>query len=73
MVHTSDGFDPNAYKLMEESGSDFRKPPSSGYVIDIKPYGPNREPKMVQEQGDETVTPRIVFGYMPSQLVKISR
>jgi len=28
MVHTSDEFDPDTYKLMEESGYNFSKPPS---------------------------------------------
>ena len=41
MVHTSDGFDLNAYKLMKESRYDFSKPSSPGYVIDAKRYGPN--------------------------------
>jgi len=72
-VHTSDGFDPDAYKLMEESGYDFRKSSSLVYVIDAKPYGPNGAQKMVQEQADETVTPTISLGYMPSQPMKISR
>jgi len=40
-VRTSDGFDPDIYKLLEESGYDFSKPPSPGYVIDAKPDGPN--------------------------------
>jgi len=38
MVHTSDGFDPNAYKLMEESRYDFSKLASLGHVIDAKAY-----------------------------------
>ena len=41
MVHTSDGFDLDAYKLIEESRYDFSKPPSPGNIIDAKPYGPN--------------------------------
>jgi len=41
MVDRSDGFDLNAYKLKEESGYNFSKPPSPGYVIDAKPYRPN--------------------------------
>jgi len=36
MVHTSYGFDPDAYKLMEESGYDSSKPPSSRHVINAK-------------------------------------
>ena len=46
MVHTSDGFDPDAYKLMD-LGYDFSKPPSPGYVIDAKPDEPNGAQKML--------------------------
>ena len=49
MVHTSDGFDLDAYKLMEELRYNFNKQPSPGHVIDIKPYGPNDVKKMVQK------------------------
>jgi len=40
-VHTSDGFDPNTYKLIKKSRYDFIKPPSMGHVIEAKCYGPN--------------------------------
>jgi len=33
-VRTSDGFDSNAYKMMEKSSYDFNKPPSIGHVIE---------------------------------------
>jgi len=62
MVHTSDGFDQDAYKLMEESGYDFSKLSSPGYVIDVKSYGPNGAENMVQKQDDKTMTPRIGLG-----------
>ena len=48
MVHISDGFDPNAYKLMEKSRYDFKKPPFLGRVMEAKPYGPNDTRKMIQ-------------------------
>jgi len=47
-VCTSNGFDPDAYKLME-SAYDFSKSPSPGHVIDTKPYRPNNMQKMVQK------------------------
>jgi len=47
MVHTRDGFDLNAYKLMKKLEYDFSKPSSLGRVIDAKPYGPNDAQKMV--------------------------
>ena len=40
-VHTSNGFDPDTYKLMDELGYHFSKPPSPGHVIDSNPYEPN--------------------------------
>jgi len=47
MVPTSDGFDLDAYNLMEDSGYDFSKLSSLGYAIDKKPYGSNGVQKMV--------------------------
>ena len=50
MARTSDGFDPDAYKLMEELGYHFSKPPSLRYIIDAKPYGLNDKQKVVQNR-----------------------
>jgi len=44
---TNDGFDLNAYKLVEKFGYDFSKSPSLGYVIEAKPYGVNDLEKMI--------------------------
>ena len=41
MVCTSDGFDLDAYKLIDESGYDLTKPLSLGHVIEANPYGFN--------------------------------
>jgi len=49
-AQTSDGFDPNAYKLMKRSGYDFRKPPLLGSVIEARPYGLNETQKMIQNR-----------------------
>jgi len=73
MVHTSDGFGLNAYKLMEKFGYDFIKSPSLGHAIEAKTYGRNDTQTMIQRQGDGLM-PWISLGYMPShasQLVKI--
>jgi len=61
---TSDGFDPNAYKLMKRFGNDFRKPPLLGSVIKARPYGLNDTQKMIQKQGGGVVTPRIGHGHI---------
>jgi len=54
MVNTSDGFNLDAYKLMEELGYDFSKPPSVGHAIDAKPYKSNDAQKMVQKRNFDT-------------------
>ena len=64
-VHTSNGFDSDAYKLMDELGYNFSKLPSLGHIIDAKPYGSNDVRKIVQNQGEGIMTPRIGRDYMP--------
>ena len=46
-VCITDGFDLNAYKLMEKSGYDFSKPPFPGHIIKSKPYGLNEMQEMI--------------------------
>jgi len=69
-VCISDGFDPNACKLMQRFG--YNKPPLLGSVIKARPYRLNDTQKMIQKQGASVVTPRIGLGYVPSQLMKIA-
>jgi len=45
---TSDGFDPNAYKLTKKSDYDLRQPPPLGNVIAVRPYGLNDTQKVIQ-------------------------
>jgi len=40
-VQTKEGFDPNAYKLMEKASYDFQNPATLGNVVKVKPYGLN--------------------------------
>ena len=40
-VWTKEGFDPNAYKLMEKAGYDFQNPATLGKVVEVKPHGLN--------------------------------
>jgi len=40
-VRTKEGFDPNAYKLMEKAGYDFQNPATLGMVVEVKPHGLN--------------------------------
>ena len=47
-MHTSDGFNPNAFKLMKLSGYDFSQPMSLGHVIEVKPYGLNSTQRVIQ-------------------------
>jgi len=50
-----------------------RKLPSLGYAIYVNPYQLNGAQKMMQKQGNETVTPRIGLSYMSSPPVRILR
>jgi len=47
-MHTSHGFDPNAYKFMKKSDYDFNKPTSLGHVIEAKSYGLNGTQQIIQ-------------------------
>jgi len=40
-VHTDDGFNPNAYKLMKTFDNDFKMLASLGRVVEAKCYGIN--------------------------------
>jgi len=65
-MRISDGFDPNAYKLMKRSSFNFSKPIPLWRVIEAKPYGLN-DTKNDIELRDEVVTPKIFLGYIPPQ------
>jgi len=56
-AHISDGFDPNAYKLVKRSDYNFSKPQLLGSVIEARPYGIYDTQKMIQKQGGRVVTP----------------
>jgi len=58
---------------MKKSGYHFSKPAPLGNIVEAGPYGLNDSQKIIQRQGGEIKTPRISLGYVPSQLVKISR
>ena len=58
IAYTSDGFDPNIYKLMEKSEYDLSKPSSLGHVVETKLSGPSDMQKMIQRQGGWLVTPK---------------
>ena len=72
-AHTTDGFDPDPYKLMEELRYNFPKLLSLGQVIEAKPYGANDTQKMIRRQGGGLLTPRLGLSDEPSRAVKISR
>jgi len=72
-VHTEDGFDPNAYKLLKKSGYAFNRRVPLGCVIKAKPYGINETQKRIQEQGGIVAIPKTDLGYAPPHPVRISR
>jgi len=63
-VHTSDGFNPNAYKLMKRSGYEFSKAPLLGSIIKVRAHGLNDTQKMNRVAG--VVKPRVGLVYVPS-------
>jgi len=50
-ARTKEGFDPNAYKLMEKVGYDFQNPTTLRKVVEAKPHGLNETQRKIQEQG----------------------
>jgi len=71
-VRTSDGFDPNAYKLMKKSGYDFSQPTPLGHVIEVKPHKLNSTQRASQSQGSSVTMPKVDLGYIQPQPVRIS-
>ena len=71
-TRTKEGFDPNAYKLMERAGYDFQNPATLGKVIEVKAHGLNETQKVIQEQGGSVGVYKVGFGYMPFQPIRIS-
>jgi len=57
---------------MKRSGYDFSKLLLLGSVNEARPYGLNNTQKMIPKYDHRVVTPRIGFGYVASQPVKIS-
>jgi len=69
---TKEGFDQNAYKLMERARYDFQSPTTLGKIIEVKPHGFTKTQKMIQEQGGSVGVSKIEVGYALLQPIKIS-
>ena len=69
---TKEGFDPNAYKLMEKAGYDFHNPATLGKVVEVKPHGLNEIQKKIQELGDLVSISKVRLAFTPLQPVRIS-
>ena len=50
-ARTREGFDPNAYKLMQRAGYEFQNPAALGKVVEAKPHGLTETQRKIQEQG----------------------
>jgi len=48
-AHTKEGFDPNAYKLMERAGYDFQNLAILGKTVEAKPHGLTETQRKIQE------------------------
>jgi len=63
----SDGFEPNAYKLMKMSDYDFSKPPLLGNVVEAKSYGLNNMQKWYRDRVAESWHQRLTLAmYHPN-------
>jgi len=71
-VRTIEGFDPNAYKLMEKVGYDFQNPATLERVVEVKPHGFNETHKKIQEQAGSAGVSKVGLGFTPPQPVRIS-
>jgi len=71
-MRTKEGFDRNAYKLMEKVGYDFQNPATLGKVVEVKPHGLNEIQKKIQEQGGSVGFSKVGLGFTPPQPVRIS-
>jgi len=49
-VRTKEGFDPNAYKLMEKVGYDFQNPATLGKVVEGKPHALTETQRNIQSR-----------------------
>ena len=71
-ARTREGFDPNAYKLMEKAGYDFQNPAALGKVVKAKPHGLTETQWKIQKQGGSVAVSKVGLGFTPPQLVRIS-
>jgi len=71
-ARTKEGFDPNAYKLMERASYDFQNPTILGKVVEEKPHGLTETQGKIQEQGGSVGVFKVGLGFTPPQLVRIS-
>ena len=71
-TRTKQGFDPNAYKLVERVGYYLQNPTILGKVIEVKPHGLNETQKMIQERGGSVGVSKVGLGYASLPPIRIS-
>jgi len=71
-AQTKQGFDPNAYNLMEKAGYDFNNSVVLRKVVEVETYNLNKVKKKILEQEGLLEVWKVGLGYIPSQLIKIS-
>ena len=71
-ARTREGFDPNAYRLMERAGYDFQNPTALGKIAEAKPHGLTETQRKIQEQGGSVGVSKVGLGFTPPQPVRIS-
>jgi len=58
---------------MEKADYDFQNPTTLGKVVEARPHGLNETQRKIQEQGGSIGVSKVGLGFMPSQLIRISR
>ena len=71
-MRISDGFGPNAHKLMKKPNYDFIQPTSLRHVIKAKPYRLDSMQRVIQSQGGNPATLKVGLSYIPPQPMRIS-
>ena len=66
-TQTKEGFDPNAYKLVEGVNYDFQNPTTLGKVIKAMPRALNETQQTIQGQGGSEGGSKVELGYTSVQ------
>jgi len=61
-ARTKEGFNLQAFKLMEKAGYNFQNETTLGKVVEAKPHSLNKTQRKIQEQGDSIGASKVGLG-----------